>query len=79
MSAERKLDIQRVSKEATTLSMLTMVWMLPMHSKVKSKPPSVISVSTCRAGRSWSLGLKNSVAPNSSAGEENREWSISAD
>lgn len=41
-----------------------MVWMFPMHSKVKSRPPSVISARTCWIGRSWSLGFTNSVTPN---------------
>mmetsp|Transcript_16402 Transcript_16402/g.18241 ORF Transcript_16402/g.18241 Transcript_16402/m.18241 type:complete len:213 (+) Transcript_16402:3-641(+) len=40
-----------------------MVWTLPMHSKVKSRPPSVISTSTSWIGRSWSFGFTHSVAP----------------
>lgn len=42
----------------------TIVWTLPIHSNVKSNPPSVKSTRTCCIGRSWSLGLTNSLAPN---------------
>ncbi|MNQ54907.1 hypothetical protein D3C85_689860 [compost metagenome] len=40
---------------------------LPMHSKEKSTPPSVISTITSWIGLAWSFGLTKSVRPSSRA------------